>query len=173
MVFLLQALALAHVLVQSTSANVVHQCRCRHPVATEHAEFQARAMAGCHFVGVMCMLLWLQSVVQAVTSTSAGTACESSTGGLQTTSELIERCGRLWRSLHRDDSSLARGLDLPAPPKTARYQLRGQVIATSESGGRAQILASHASGNSCWHLNHGGQFSPSKLKQVGIRFITG
>ncbi|CAE7603463.1 unnamed protein product, partial [Symbiodinium sp. KB8] len=27
-------------------------------------------MAGCHFVGVVCMLLWLQSVVQAVTSSS-------------------------------------------------------------------------------------------------------
>ena len=33
------------------------------------------------------------------------------------------------------------------------------MIAASESGGLAQIFASHASGNSCWHLNHGGQFA--------------
>ena len=31
-------------------------------------------------------------------------------------------------------------------------------MAATESGGRAQILASHASGNSCWHFNHNGGF---------------
>ncbi|CAE7774466.1 unnamed protein product [Symbiodinium sp. CCMP2592] len=71
----------------------------------------------------------------------------------------VDKCGRLWRSFHRsDDEQCATGLDLPAPPRNGVYLFRGHGVAASETGGRAQHLASFGSGGSCWHFNAGGAF---------------
>ncbi|CAE7302863.1 gcs-1 [Symbiodinium sp. CCMP2592] len=45
----------------------------------------------------------------------------------------MQRCQRVWRSFHRPDPSLARGLDLAPPSRDARFSFRGHRVAMHEA----------------------------------------
>ncbi|CAE6972781.1 L96 [Symbiodinium sp. CCMP2592] len=68
------------------------------------------------------------------------------------------RCQRVWKSFHRADPTLARGLDLGPPPEDARFRFQGHVIALQESDSRYMRRAAAASGGSCWFFNAGNKF---------------
>lgn len=65
------------------------------------------------------------------------------------------RCQRVWRSYHRADPTLARGLDLGPPPPEARFRFQGHAVALQESNSRYMRRAAAASGGSCWFFNAG------------------
>ncbi|CAE7488209.1 unnamed protein product [Symbiodinium sp. CCMP2592] len=69
----------------------------------------------------------------------------------------VARTGRVQRRLHRDDESLAVGLDLPAPGRHQDYYFDGLHTAIS-MGLRSVTLSALGAGSSCWHFNAGGNF---------------
>ena len=64
---------------------------------------------------------------------------------------------RVRRRLHRDDPSMARGLDLPAPSDVGDFYFEGHhlVLAAEQ---RCTNLSAAGAGGSCWHYNAGGSF---------------
>ena len=63
----------------------------------------------------------------------------------------VRGCSRIRNSYHRSDPSLARGLNLPAPPPGTRHALAGHR-ALGRSGPLDVQRAAVASGNSTWHV---------------------
>ena len=64
----------------------------------------------------------------------------------------LASCGRVNRSLHRADQSLARGLDLPAPPAGSFLRAEGHRSLWKDSASSFVRRAAIASGGSFWHL---------------------
>ena len=81
----------------------------------------------------------------------------------------IGRCPRIRKSLHRCDPSLARGLDLPAPPLSTRHALAGHR-ALGKRGSLDVQRAAVASGNSTWHIAKRIKgFSQQQICMCGLR----
>ena len=64
----------------------------------------------------------------------------------------VHRCGRVKTSLHRDDPSCARGLQLPRPAATTRFALSGHQQ-LGRSGPLVVRRAALATAGSGWYLS--------------------
>ncbi|CAE7226914.1 unnamed protein product [Symbiodinium sp. CCMP2592] len=67
----------------------------------------------------------------------------------------MQRCQRVWRSFHRPDPSLARGLDLAPPSRDARFSFRGHRVAMHEATTPYMRRAAAVTGGSCWFFTAG------------------
>ncbi|CAE7196350.1 gcs-1 [Symbiodinium sp. CCMP2592] len=67
----------------------------------------------------------------------------------------MQRCQRVWRSFHRPDPSLARGLDLEPPLRDARFSFRGHRVAMHEATTPYMRRAAAVTGGSCWFFTAG------------------
>ena len=72
--------------------------------------------------------------------------------------EYMKKTGRVVQSFHRQDPSLARGLDLPAPPPEHEYAFCGHRICHDEANSSYLHHASSVTGGSAWFLNAGERF---------------
>ena len=78
--------------------------------------------------------------------------------------EYMKKTGRVVRSLHRRDPSLARGLDLPAPPPNHEYAFAGHRVCHDEARDHYLHHASSVTGGSAWFLNAGQRFFSSTVQ---------
>ena len=62
-------------------------------------------------------------------------------------------CGRIRRKLHRQDPSLAVGLDLPRPEGCVRFAFQGHRQVYAKATTRAERFAALACGGTGWHYN--------------------
>ncbi|CAE7196323.1 Slc9a8 [Symbiodinium sp. CCMP2592] len=67
----------------------------------------------------------------------------------------MQRCQGVWRSFHRPDPSLARGLDLAPPLRDARFSFRGHRVAMHEATTPYMRRAAAVTGGSCWFFTAG------------------
>ncbi|CAE7827522.1 unnamed protein product [Symbiodinium sp. CCMP2592] len=63
----------------------------------------------------------------------------------------VHSCGRIRNRGHRDDATLARGLSLGAPLRSARFALEGHRLAVAAEPTREVRLAALGSGGSIWY----------------------
>ena len=70
---------------------------------------------------------------------------------------MVAQTGRVNHRYHRDDPSLAAGLDLPAPSMDADYRFDG-LLSAINMGLRATDRAAIGGGHSCWFYNAHGDF---------------
>ena len=78
----------------------------------------------------------------------------------------IKKTGRVVQSFHRRDPSLARGLDLPAPPPDHTYAFSGHRICHDEARSSYLHHASTVTGGSAWFLNAGQRFFNSTVQST-------
>ena len=76
----------------------------------------------------------------------------------------MQKTGRVVRSFHRQDPSLASGLDLPAPPASHTYAFSGHRICHDEARDSYLHHASAVTGGSTWFLNAGQRFFNSTVQ---------
>ena len=67
----------------------------------------------------------------------------------------FKKCNRVWQSYRRSDPTLARGLDLPPPPRDAHFSFRGHVVAMQEADTPYMRRAAAATGGTCWFFTAG------------------
>ena len=78
----------------------------------------------------------------------------------------MKKTGRVVRSYHRQDPSLARGLDLPVPPPDHAYAFSGHRICHDEAQSSFLHHASSVTGGSAWFLNAGQRFFNSTAQST-------